>query len=151
MVGHLRLGEDVELGNGFRIRHEDVARVPARFRVPRGACVGRSDEVYEADRGEDVEGLAVRQEVEVTADDYQVARFADVLDEISDALGLCPPLWSVGLPVPIAQAVQVDDGYGAGCSRLEEPQGASDAWAALVRPHVVMARQASRPTRADSR
>ena len=60
MVGHLRLGEDVELSNSARVGHQDIARVPYRFRVPRRTGVGCSDEVDEADRAEDGEGLAAR-------------------------------------------------------------------------------------------
>jgi hypothetical protein len=102
VVGDLRLGEDLESSDGCRVGHQEVAGVPDGFRVPGRACVGCSDEVDEPDGGEQGEGAAVGQQVQVAADDDQVVGFADGLDEVGDPLGLRPSVGRVGLASPVA-------------------------------------------------
>ncbi len=111
--------------------------MPYRFRVPRRTGVGCSDQVDEADRAQDGEGLAVGQQVEVAADDDQVVGLADGFHEVGDPLGLRTPVGGVGFAASVAQAVHVDDRDRTSGSRLDEPQRQRNAWTIVAGPLVV--------------
>ena len=122
MVGDLRSGEDLESADRSGIGDEQVAGVPYRLDVARAAGVGGADQIDEACFAEDVERFAVRQQVEIAAQDGEVAGLADVGDQRGEAFGLGSSGRGVVLALGVTQPVNLDDGDGS-CPALErEPR-----------------------------
>jgi hypothetical protein len=95
------------------------------------------DQVDEACFAEDVERFAVRQQVEIAAQDGEVAGLADVGDQRGEAFGLGSSGRGVVLALGVTQPVNLDDGDRS-CPALEcEPRRQRVARPAGQRPSLV--------------
>lgn len=127
VVGDRRCRHDFYGAHRFGVRHQHVARVPRRLAVSGRAGVCGADELDEPDAPQHIEGLTVRQEVEIPADHGEVAVTSDLCDECGQLMRLVAPSRGVALTGWIAQTVQVHHGDGSFEARCGQAQRVCDA------------------------
>lgn len=106
--------------------------------IPRGSGVGRSDEVDQASRSEDIERETVRKDVQVAAHHDEVVGLADRLDQRDQALGLVKTSRGITLSSRVPKAVQMGDDDVPLAKPIEQPREMGDARAVGEGPLVVL-------------